>query len=59
MRFTAADKDLIFFDDCNGRGRFYGASGSVLDCNRFEVDVCETMGLDCVLDMVLLGKVNG
>ena len=58
VRLTATDKGLVVFIDCGRRGSVYGASGAIRGCEWIEVDVCKTVGLDYVLCVGFLGKVD-
>ena len=59
VRLTATDKGLVVFVDCGRWGSVDGASGAIRGREWTEVDVCKTVGLDYVLCVGFLGKVEG
>ena len=50
---------MVLFVDCGRWGSVDGASGAIRGRERIEVDVCKTVGLDYVLCVGFLGKMDG
>ena len=50
---------MVLFVDCGRWGSVDGASGAIRGREWIEVDVCKTVGLDYVLCVGFLGKVDG
>ena len=59
VRLTATDKGLVVFVDRGGWGGVDGAPGAIRGREWIEVDACKTVGLDYVLRVGLLGKMDG